>query len=132
MWSRPTFPNGPITYYKVYYREGSTTQIQPISDTNFNSVSTSNTATSINVTGLNPYTNYTIHVRAIASAETLKNIEQFAEDFIGAADVEIVQRTNSTTPVDMVMLDEPLSGPSSSTIEIQIPDAGLIDTGRVL
>lgn len=131
-WSRPTFPNGPITYYNVYYREGNTTQIQEISDVNFKSVTTSNTATSINVTGLKPYTNYTIHVRAIISAETLQNIEQFTEDLFGAADVEIVQRTNGTTPVDLVMLDDPLSEPSSSTIEIQVPDARLIETGRVL
>ena len=132
MWSRPTFPNGPITYYSVYYLEGNTAQIQPISDTNFNNVSASNTATSINVTGLKPYTNYTIHVRAIISAEALQNIEQFTEDIFGAADVEIVQRTNGTTPVDLEILGEPLFGPSSSTIEIQLPDARMIKTGRVL
>lgn len=131
-WSRPTFPNGPITYYNVYYREGNTEQIQEISDVNFRNVSTSNTATSINVTGLKPYTNYTIHVRAIISAETLRNVEEFTEDLFGAADVEIVQRTNGTIPVCQVRLDGPLSGPSSSTIEIQVPDARLIETGRVL
>ena len=72
MWSRPTFPNGPITYYMVYFQEGNV-QNQPITDNGFNTTKTSTPTPSINVTGLKPYTNYTIHVRAIIAAETLQN-----------------------------------------------------------
>ena len=41
--------------------------------------------TNYEITGLTPYTNYTIHVRAIGES-----------DLRGDVDVEILQRTNST------------------------------------
>ena len=104
-------------------------QNQEISDVNFRNISTSSPTTSINVTRLESFTNYTIHVRAVISAETL---EQFTEDLVGAADVEVVQVTHGTTPDDPVGLDGPVTGPSSSTIDIRIPDTNQIETGRVL
>ena len=107
-------------------------QNEAISDDNYHSISTSSPTTSINVTRLDPYTNYTIHVRAVVSATTLENVEQFTEDLVGAADIEVLEDTHGTTPDNPVVLDEPLSGPSSSTIDIQIPDTNQIETGRVL
>ena len=132
MWSRPTFPNGPITYYMVYFREGNVVQNQPITDNGFNTTKTSTPTTSMNVTGLKPYTNYTIHVRAIIAAETLQNVEVIDDDLVGAADTEIVMRTNGTIPDIPVFLGPPLSGPSSTTIQIQVPITGQIETGNVL
>ena len=134
MWSPPTYPNGPITNYIVFYREGDTAQkIQPISSDEFSSVTTQKGSTSQNITELKPYTNYTIHVQAIISAEMLNNEESFTDDLLGAVDVEIVARTNGTRPDNPVNVMMPLSGPTATTFQISIPSTlDEIDTGNVL
>ena len=55
-------------------------------------------ANNFEITGLTPYTNYTIHVRAIG------------EGGIGAIDTEVLQRTNSTTQ-NIVTATAPTEGP---------------------
>ena len=100
-------------------------QNQPIIDDGFERITatiTSNPTATALLNGLKPYTNYTIHVRAIISSA----------DLIGDANVEIVMRTNSTTPDNPVELDESSSARTSSTISIQIPDPAHVETGIVL
>ena len=131
-WLRPAFQNGPITHYNVYYREGNISQTESIMDTGFNVTIVTAPMTTTNVTGLKPYTNYTIHVRAIIAAEELQNVEVIIDDLIGDVDVEVVNRTHGDIPMNRTMLDQPRSGPTSTTIQIDIPDIGQIDTGYVL
>ena len=85
--------------------------------------------TAINVTGLRPYTNYTIHVRAIITAEALQNSNEILE---GDANVEIVTRTHGAVPRNREVVSEPTSGPTATTIRILIPNVGQIDTGYVM
>ena len=132
-WSLPSFPNGPITYYNVYFREleleGHTSQAESITDAGFQIAATSDSTTMINLTELKPYTNYTIHVRAIIAAEALQNVKG---DLIGTANIEIITRTHGDVPNDFIQLGQPTSGPTSTTIPIKIPDTGQIDTGYVM
>lgn len=127
-WSLPSFPNGPISFYNVYFREleGHTPRDESITDDGFTLVTTSRPITAINLTELKPYTNYTIHVRAIIATEDVETI------LIGAADTEIITRTHGDVPNNLVLLGQPPSGPTSTTIPIEIPDTGQIDTGYVM
>ena len=131
-WSPPTYPNGPITEYRVFYKEGDTAQTQPISSTDFRWMKSD--GASLNITGLDPYTNYTIHVQAVISAQELENEELFTEDLLGAIDEEIVARTNGTTPDQPVMIDNmPLASPTATTFQIIIPRTlDEVNTGKVL
>ena len=84
-WDLPLFPNGPILYYDLFYRASDTPQQSPniMSDSSYTERMGIN-ATSYEITGLTPYTNYTIHVRAIG------------DDLGGDVVVEILQRTIHT------------------------------------
>ena len=130
-WSLPSFPNGPITFYNVYFREleGHIPQAESITDAGFDLVSTPDSTTAINLTELKPYTSYTIHVRAIIAAETL---EAVPTNLVGAAETEIIARTHGDVPSTPIQLGQPTSGPTSSTIPIEIPDTRQIDTGYVM
>ena len=132
LWSPPTYPNGPITDYTVFYKEGNTSQTPPISSNGFRSMKSD--GASLNITGLDPYTDYTIHVQAVISAQELENEESVIEDLLGAIDEEIVARTNGTTPDQPVMIDGmPLAGPTATTFQITIPRTlDKVDTGKVL
>lgn len=100
-------------------------QNQPIIDDGFERITaniTSNPTALLN--GLKPYTYYKIHVRAIISYRSV--------NLTGDANVEIVMRTNSTTPDNPEEFDESTSVRTSSTILIQIPDPARVKTGFVL
>ena len=77
-------------------------------------------ATNYEITGLTPYTNYTIHVRAIGQ-----------DDLRGDVDVEILQRTNSTIQV-VPLPPDPTQGLSSNMITILLPDPDQVTTGLVM
>lgn len=132
-WSLPSFPNGPITYYNVYFREleGHIPQPESITDAGFHIVTTSDSVTAVSLTELKPYTNYTIHVRAI-TAKALQNMTAIPRDLVGAANIEIITRTHGDVPDDIIQLGQPTSGPTSTTIPIEIPDTRQIDTGYVM
>lgn len=133
-WSLPSFPNGPITYYNVYFREqeGHIPQAESVTDAGFQIVTTSDTVTAINLTELKPYTNYTIHVRAIIAAKSLQNVKAIPSNLTGAANIEIITRTYGDVPDNLMQLGQPTSGPTSTTIPIEIPDTRQIDTGYVM
>ena len=76
-------------------------------------------ATNYEITGLTPYTNYTIHVRAIGQ-----------DNLRGDVDVEILQRTNSTIQ-DVLIPPDPTQGPSSNMITIPLPNPDQVTTGLV-
>ena len=133
-WSLPSFPNGPITFYNVYFREleESIPEAGSITDTGFHIMTTSDSTTAITLTDLEPFTNYTIHVRAIIAADALQNVKAVPRDLIGAASIEIIARTHGAVPNNPVQLGQPASGPTSSTIPIEIPATRQIDTGYVM
>ena len=96
-------------------------QNEMIVDAGFNTINVSASRTDISLTGLKPYTNYTIHVRAIIST-----------DLVGDADAEVLNRTHGTTPNISEVLPKPSNNPSASTIHILIPSPRQIITGKVL
>ena len=67
LWDIPINPNGPISYYTLYYRASNTVQQPPISSSGFVNLRVENT--DINITGLEPSTNYSVHVQAIGTSE---------------------------------------------------------------
>ena len=77
------------------------------------------------ITGLTPYTNYTIHVRAIGQDN------EAGDNLAGDVDVEILQRTNSTIQVVMTP-PGPTQEPSSNMITILLPDPDQVTTGLVM
>ena len=85
-WDLPLYPNGPILYYDLFYRASDTPQQPPyiISDSIYTERMITN-VTNYEITGLTPYTNYTIHVHAIGQ-----------DNLGGDLDLEILQRTNRT------------------------------------
>ena len=65
-WDLPLYPNGRILHYDLFYRASDTPQQPPniTSDSSYTERMVMD-ATNYEITGLTPYTNYTIHVRAI-------------------------------------------------------------------
>ena len=118
-WDLPVYPNGPILYYSLYYRESDTPQWAPNirSDGYTHSMVVS---TMFEITGLITYTNYTIHVQAVGPGNLL-----------GVVDVEVLQRTNSTTQ-DIVTPVGPTEEPSFSTVTIRLPTPSQVQTGLVM
>ena len=102
-WDLPLYPNGRILHYDLFYRASDTPQQSPniIHDSSYTKMVIMN-ATNIEITGLRPYTNYTIHVRAIGEGGLL-----------GAIDTEVLQRTNSTTQ-DIDTATAPTEGPTTA------------------
>ena len=83
-WSHPNYPNGPLTQYTVYY----TANLQmkrSVSTDGFDLVIVPGNMTSLNLTGLEAFTMYTILISA--SGEGVK--DSFAES-------EVITRTNTT------------------------------------
>ena len=95
-WDLPLYPNGPILYYDLFYRVSDTPQQPPniMSDSSYTKMMVMN-ATNFEITGLTPYTNYTIQVRAIGEGGLLG----------------VLQRTNITTQ-DIVTATAPTEGPT--------------------
>ena len=86
-WDLPEYPNGPLTGYRVYYRRSNVTTDPPPTDRSGYESATigSETVTQYNISGLIPFTNYSIFVEALGT-----NID-------GLASNEMLQRTNATT-----------------------------------
>ena len=120
-WDLPLYPNGPILYYDLFYRASDTPQQPPniMSDSSYTERMVMD-AINYEITGLTPYTNYTIHVRAIGES-----------NLRGDVDVEILQRTNSTIQDVSIPLD-PTQGPSSNMITIPLPNPDQVTTGLVM
>ena len=120
-WDLPLYPNGPILYYDLFYRASDTPQQPPniINDSSYRERMVIN-ATSYEITGLTPYTNYTTHVRTIGES-----------NLRGDVTIEILQRTNSTIQVVMTP-PGPTQEPSSNMITILLPDPDQVTTGLVM
>ena len=121
-WDLPLYPNGPILYYKLFYRASDIPQRPPniVRDSSYTERVVMN-ATYYEITGLTPYTNYTIQVRAIGEGGLL-----------GAIDTEILQRTNSTTQDIVTATAAPTAAPSTNAINIHLPSPSQVQTGRVM
>ena len=119
-WDLPLYPNGPILYYDLFYRESDTPQQSPniMSDSSYIERMVTN-ATNYEITGLTAFTDYTIHVRAIG------------ENNLVGDDEEILQRTNSTTQ-NLTIPTGATQGPSSNMITILLPDPDDVETGLVM
>ena len=120
-WDLPRYPNGPILYYNLFYRASDTPQQPPniVRDSSYTKMMVMN-ANNFEITGLTPYTNYTIQVRAIG------------EGGLGAIDTEVLQRTNSTTQDIVTATVTPTAAPSTSAINIHLPSPSQVQTGRVM
>ena len=84
-WDRPEFPNGLLLTYLIYYAERDVLQsVENLSITGYTEIDTMGTNTSYNLTGLTPFTNYSILVTLRGS--------------VGDApfEKEILGRTNAT------------------------------------
>ncbi len=102
-WDIPQFPNSDITNYIIYYRVRSTVQDVPINDVGYEMVNQTNTLQ--NIKDLIPFTNYTVHVRAIGNPSLL-----------GSTRYEVVVRTNVTNPT--AILNPEAEAISSSAIRV--------------
>jgi len=119
-WELPVYPNGPIMHYNLYYRASDTVQQPPnIRSDSYTEILVMNT--DIEITGLEPFTNYTIHIQAIGQGNLL-----------GSIDEEILQRTNSTTQMITMDTTTPTLVPTADTIHILLPDPGQVETGPVM
>ena len=120
-WDLPLYPNGPILHYDLFYRASDTPQQPPniMNDSSYIERMVMD-ATNYEITGLTPYTNYTIHVRAIGE-----------NNLVGDVDEEILQRTNSTTQ-NVTPPTTPTQEPSSNMITILLPDPDQVQTGLVM
>ncbi len=101
-WDVPQFPNSEIINYIIYYTIASAIQNFPINDSGYTFVNQI-TDTTYDVTNLDPFTNYTVHVRAIGNP----NLQ-------GSVVEEILVRTNITNPSAVVNL----TAEGSSSTEI--------------
>ena len=120
-WDLPLYPNGRILHYDLFYRASDTPQQSPniMSDSRYIERMVMD-ATNYEITGLTPYTNYTIHVRAIGE-----------NNLGGDVDEEILQRTNSTIQ-DPPTPTGATQGPSSNMITILLPNPYEVRTGLVM
>ena len=120
-WYLPLFPNGPISHYNLSYRQSDTPQQSPniMSNSSYTERMVMD-ATNFEITGLTPFRDYTIHVRAIGE-----------NNLGGDVDEEILQRTNSTTQ-DVPTPTGATQGPSSNMITILLPDPDQVQTGLVM
>ena len=92
-WNLPLYPNSNISHYIVYYIDSSYTQVPPISDKGYTSITTDVTQSStrtVEIIDLKPYTNYTIHIRAVGVFNGQLLQEAVVE--------EVLVRTNITNP----------------------------------
>ena len=92
VWDIPQFPNSEIINYIVYYREANAEQDPPISDDGYKMVNQINTLQ--NIDNLTPFTNYTVHVKAIGNP----NLQ-------GSVIREVIVRTNISNPTAVLNLN---------------------------
>ena len=86
-WKHPQYPNSQLTQYIIYHRANPPTiQMSPnISNTSFDRVEVPVDMLSLNLSGLNTFTNYSIHMSVRGEGVSDAPIE-----------VEIIARTNSS------------------------------------
>ena len=122
-WDLPVYPNAPVMHYNLYYRASDTPQQPPdIRSDGYTNIMVMNT--DIDITGLVPFTNYTIHVQAVGQGGQ--------GSLLGSIDEEILQRTNSTTQIIAVDTTTPTNEPTSVTINVRLPDPDQVETGPVM
>ena len=135
-WNLPHLPNSEITSYDVYYKVSDTIQVasstDPMNDNSYTTKSVTPSGgsdtppTSVIITGLTPFTNYTIRVRAIGQRLNGENT------LFGDINSNIT-RTYSDVPTRMptVPIDVPPTlSPSTRTIMILLPPPEQINTGQ--
>ena len=66
-WDLPQYPNGPVSGYRIYYKHSDKIASPPGSDRTGYEVKTlqSGTILEYNISGLDPFTNYSIFVMAV-------------------------------------------------------------------
>ena len=134
-WANPQCPYGSISRYIVYYRKENMAQSTNISSIGYESSDTtpdvdSNTQL-YDISGLPPYTNYSIHVQAVVTP-----ILESGPDLFGRIEMEVVQRTHGAADPDNVPMASPTTTPISPPILTEIVhligDPRDIVTGRVM
>lgn len=116
-WDLPLYPNGPILFYKLFYRASNTPQ-QPPNIRSDGYLEILVTDTEFEVTSLITYTNYTIHVLAIGQG-----------NLFGGIDTEILQQTNSIIrSITFTGTEES----SFNTINVHLPPPFQVQTGIVV
>ena len=83
-WSHPKYPNGQLTRYIIYYK-ASQRAIRSLSPDGFASFKVPPNSPSVAITGLMPYTNYTIRMSASGKSVNDAPIEE-----------EVIVRTNTS------------------------------------
>ena len=119
----------------MYYKEDDVPQSANISSIGYESSvvfhnSDSNTQM-YDISGLPPYTNYSIHVQAIVTP-----VLEIGPDLFGRIELEIVQRTHGAPDPDNVPTAPPTTTPTSAPTLTEvihlIGDPQDITTGRVM
>jgi hypothetical protein len=97
-----------------------------ISSVGYTTDSVGSSVTKFLISELPPYTNYTIHVRAVVMSS------EGGADLLGDIDIEIVARTQSTTDTPPTPSVPPVGSPSSQTVPYFFGNPRVINTGRVM
>ena len=94
-WNHPKYPNSQLTQYLVYYRRNPPMiQMSPnISHDGFVAVDVPTNTLSLNLSGLNTFTNYSIHMSVRGEGVSNAPIEK-----------EIIARTNSSGKFAVIVL----------------------------
>ena len=145
-WDIPVYPNGPLSHYMVYYREfsGQGTPFPDITSAHtekrvdyvevscfhlnqlqlmlFVQFALQSTPPSIVLGGLDPFTNYSVIVRAVGTE---------GGPGLLTADSVRVNRTYTTTDTPPTIVN-PTTDSGRNTFVIQLPDPDDIDTGPVM
>ena len=126
------FPNGPVDRYAVYYRDNDTVQVPPIQNEGYQSLIVPAVPNESDfervIENLVAFNFYAIHVQPLIGGSDLQ------ADFVGDVDLEILQRTNSTTPASPTVgaTDEPTTAPTLTTIFVYLPPTSQLVTGPLM
>ena len=135
-WSIPDSPNGPVDRYAVYYRDIETADIvqePPIQSADYESqivpAALSQIGFELVIQNLVAFNFYAIHVQPLIGGGS-----DLQADFVGDVDLEIPQRTNSTTiePPTVGVTDAPTSVPTVTTIFVYPPPTSQFVTGPLM
>ena len=88
IWDLPQYPNGLLSGYRIYYKHSNVTASRPGSDRTGYEVNTVQSGTDLdyNISGLDPFTNYSIFVMAAGMPPQL----------CGRVDAEVLVLTKRT------------------------------------
>jgi hypothetical protein len=92
----------------------------------YTAASVGSSVTEFLISELPPFTNYSIHVRAVVMPSGS------GADLLGDIGVEIVARTQSATDTPPTPSVSPVGSPSSQTVPYFFGDPRAINTGRVM